>query len=472
MNDNREREISIGELFLHVFRHWKAIIIAAVIGAILLGGYSYYKSIKKYNAAVETQNKENENKKELTVSEKEYVDTIVKQYESAINAQKDYADTYLGKMDADIVYEKDINLYVKLLDEYVPEEKALILNDLMEAYRIFLNSQEFRYGVTNAVKSISLNEVPYLVSAGYANRILSIKIKTSSKKDADTIQEYIETRLTEYTEVIQNTVAAHSIEKYSEKEYKIKDTAISDAQKTYRDSLTAQIEAVKAAFASMSYEQIQLFEEKMEQKLTKLFDTTYEKLGVKIPEASAGASVIPNKGISKKQVIVGAILGIFVMAGYVLCSVLFSKKIKVSDDARLSSDYEIYGPIATNDKIGKTYKKIYGISPDTIDEQIEYVAKRMSMDAKNADIKDITIISSCIDGQTIKDYISKMNIEGVMVKIVNDSLRSTEALKELDIASNIVFMEKYNTTIRKDYEYEVGLAKRNGKNVLGTIMIV
>lgn len=471
MNDNREREISIGELFLHAFKHWRAMIIAAIIGAILLGGYSYYKSVKKHNAAIETQNKENQIQKELTSAEKEYVDTVVEQYEAAISAQKDYANTYLGKMNANAVYEKDINLYVKLLEDKKSEEKEFILNDLMEAYRIFFESQEFRAGVTGVVKAISLDEVKHLVGAGYSNRIFSIKIKTNNKKDADKINDYIESKITECTNRLNNTVAMHSIEIYNQNEYEINDTVIFEAQRVYRDSLNAQIEAVKAKFASMKYGQILLLEEKIGKKLTSAFNTTYANLGVAITEPILGGT-IPAKGINKKQAIIGAVLGIFVMAGYAFCSVLFSKKIKVSDDARLSSDYEIYGPVATKNNIGKINRKIYGISQNTVDEQMEYAAKRISMDSKNADIKEITVISSCIDGQAIQEYMSKMNIEGVKVEIIDGSLKNTEALKKFDATGNIVFIEKYNTTIRNDYEYEVRLAKRNGKNVLGTIMLV
>lgn len=471
MNDNREREISIGELFLHAFKHWRAMIIAAIIGAILLGGYSYYKSVKKHNAAIETQNKESQMQKELTSAEREYVDTVVEQYEAAINAQKDYANTYLGKMNANAVYEKDINLYVKLLEDKKTEEKEFILNDLMEAYRIFFESQEFRAGVTNVVKAISLDEVKHLVGAGYSNRIFSIKIKTNNKEDADKINDYIESKITECTNRLNNTVAMHSIEIYNQNEYAINDSAIYDAQRVYRDSLNAQIEAVKATFAGMKYGQILLLEEKLGKKLTSAFNTTYANLGVAIPEPASGTA-IPAKRINKKQTVIGAVLGIIVTFGCVWCSILFSKKIKFSDDAILSSDYEIYGPVATKNNIRKIDKKIYGISQDTVDAQAEYVAKRISMDAKNADIKEITVISSCIDGQTIQEYMAKMNIEGVKVEIIDSSLKNTEALKKFDTAGNIVFMEKYNTTIRNDYEYEVGIAKRIGKNVLGTIMLV
>ena len=474
MNENNERHISIGELFLHAFRQWKLLILGAVLGALLLGAFSYYKSVKNYNKAVEAQKNDAEAAQELTDSEKEYVDTIAEQYDDAIKAQKDYAETYLAKMDAKNVYEKDIDLYVKLTDTYAPEEKAIVLNDLMEAYRIFLNSYEFRNGVTDVVTTIGINEVEYLVGASYTNRILNIKIKANTQKDVNAIHEYINERITEYTQTIVTTIAGHTIEVYSVKEYKAKDTGISDAQKAYRDSLNAPIETIKGTFANMKYEQILLLEEKLGEKLTEIFNTGYDKLGINVPKNvnTSSTTELPIKGINKKQIVIGLFLGIIVVFGGACCSVLFSKKIKVSDDARLSADYEVYGPVATKDGIGKITRKIYGISQNTVDEQMEYAAKRISMDSKNAGINEITVISSCIDGETVKEYMSKMNIEGVKAEIIDGSLKNTDALKKLDEAGNIVFMEKYNTTIRNDYEYEVSLAKKNGKNVLGTLMLV
>ena len=45
MNDDKEREVSIGEVFLNIFKHWKIIVVAVIIGTVLLGGYSYYKKV-------------------------------------------------------------------------------------------------------------------------------------------------------------------------------------------------------------------------------------------------------------------------------------------------------------------------------------------------------------------------------------------------------------------------------------------
>lgn len=472
MSDNNEREISIGELFLHAIRHWKLIILGAVLGAILLGGYSYYKSVKNYNKAVKEQESNAEEQKELTQSEKDYVDTIVNQYENAIQAQKDYAETYLGKMDAQNVYEKDLNYYIKLVEDIDPDKQALILNDLLEAYRIFFNSQEFRIGVSEEIELISLSEVSYLFGASYANRIFSVKIKTKIKSDADIIHEYVNKRFAEYSQTLNNTIAAHTVELYNSYEYKIKDSAISDAQKAFRDSLQAQIEAVKATFASMNYEQILLFEEKVEMSLPEMFDQPYDKLGITVPKKANSNNTVQAKGIDKKKTIVGIFVGIILAFGYVWCSIIFSKKIKLKDDVKLIKGIEIYGPITERESVNKLDKKIYGIAKNTQENQFEYISSRISMDAKNANLKDLTVVSCGIDTQVIKDLFTKISIKNVEFKIAEGSLRNINALKVFDESNCILFVEKYNVTLRAEYENEIELALRNNKQILGTVMIV
>ena len=37
-------------MIIEIFVHWKGLIVAAIIGAVLLGGYSYYKSMKNVNS--------------------------------------------------------------------------------------------------------------------------------------------------------------------------------------------------------------------------------------------------------------------------------------------------------------------------------------------------------------------------------------------------------------------------------------
>ena len=86
MKDNRE--ISIREIFLHIFKHWKAMIIAAVVGAIILGGYSYYQSVKKHNAALEAQKEEkriNRIIRDLTASEEATAEELLSDEEKEVS---------------------------------------------------------------------------------------------------------------------------------------------------------------------------------------------------------------------------------------------------------------------------------------------------------------------------------------------------------------------------------------------------
>lgn len=461
MNDDKEREVSIGEVFLNIFKHWKIIVVAMIIGTVLLGGYSYYKNNEQDKIIVN-------NKKELTDSEKEYVDTIVEQYKEAKSNQEDYANTYLCKMNPNAVYERDINYYVKLTDNYEAKEKELILTDIMDVYNIFLNSQEFRYGITETINSISTEEVSYLVSIKYNNRILSINIKASTKNDVDKIRNYIVNKITEYTGVVQNAVAFHSIELYNEKEYRIKDLTINDAQKSYKESLNSQMDLVKSTFANMKYEQVELFEEQVEERLTKLFNTSYENLGVKIVD---NANVIeePVKVIDKKYIVIGAILGAFISAIAIFCRTIFSKKIVLCDDIKMYG-YETYGPVTSGNKIGRMNKKIYDIHQDK-EEQIKYIEKRLSMDARKFGAKIIGVVSS-IDDAFVNEFVENLKIDGVEIATIGGTLRDTDALKKFDEYDNVVFVEQFNKTIKKEYEYEIHLADKSGKNILGTIMVV
>ncbi len=54
----RVREINMVDLFVEVLLHWRAIVFAMLIGALLLGGFSYWKllqNIQRQNAIIEEQ---------------------------------------------------------------------------------------------------------------------------------------------------------------------------------------------------------------------------------------------------------------------------------------------------------------------------------------------------------------------------------------------------------------------------------
>lgn len=463
MENRKVREISLGEVFLYFVKQWKIIIIFAILFATILGAYSYYKSVRSYNATANIQ-------KSLTDTEREYVDKVVEQYKDAKLAQENYVNSYLGKINPNAVYERNVNYYIKLADSYDTKDKELVLNDIMETYSTYLNSQEIMYGIAEMINSISIEEIPYLVSIKYSNRILSITIKTCSERDTETIGKYITDKIEECSNVVKSAVALHSIEEYIDNTCKLKDQTINDAQKKYRETLSAQMDNVKANFASMKYEQVQFFEEKIGDKVTDLFNTSYESLGVKNVN-NINDEIVVTKSVNKVYVAIGALFGVFLVAMGVIFKILLTKRIILCDDAK-GYGCEIYGPIVLKNKVGKIDKSIYDIHQDNRDEQIEYVKKRIYMDMNDVDNKKITMISSYKDNSFINDYALELKIDGIEINIINGNLRDVMALKAFDEADNILFVERYNKTYRSEYEYEINLSKRNKKNIVGVIMLV
>ena len=59
-----------------------------------------------------------------------------------------------------------------------------------------------------------------------------------------------------------------------------------------------------------------------------------------------------------------------------------------------------------------------------------------------------------------------------MVEFIKNDIKNIVCVQPFACLPNHVVGKGVIKTIRNKYEYEVGLAKRNGKNVLGTIMMV
>ena len=65
----REREISLIDLFAEILLHWRGILISALLGAVLLGGFGYVRSLqsaKVKNKMLEEQRYAVEQQKEMT----------------------------------------------------------------------------------------------------------------------------------------------------------------------------------------------------------------------------------------------------------------------------------------------------------------------------------------------------------------------------------------------------------------------
>ena len=48
----REREISLVDMIFDILLHWRVIVSAMLIGAIVLGGFGYVSSYRAYNAQI------------------------------------------------------------------------------------------------------------------------------------------------------------------------------------------------------------------------------------------------------------------------------------------------------------------------------------------------------------------------------------------------------------------------------------
>ncbi len=152
INRDYEPTISVKDLFFHLCYRWRSILIAALVGAILLGAYQYLSVQKTHNEG------------KLTTEEKQYEIDLQYYRDSVINAQN------------------NIRTYTKLIQEkedYMNDSVYMSLDSKNEWVAI----KRFSVKVDQAV----LDALPESVQEDPANYVMAVYVYTL-KSDLDSVE--------------------------------------------------------------------------------------------------------------------------------------------------------------------------------------------------------------------------------------------------------------------------------------------
>ena len=95
-----EREISLIDLLVEILLHWRMFLLWMVVGAVLLGGFSYVRFSNTIQQQAETKKTEQAPEEWLTEEEMRNVNYVVA-YENAYLSKEEYfAESLFMKMDS------------------------------------------------------------------------------------------------------------------------------------------------------------------------------------------------------------------------------------------------------------------------------------------------------------------------------------------------------------------------------------
>ncbi len=486
-----EREIDLFDLIADILAHWRSVLIAMIVGAVLLGVFGYVKSYKEF------QNTQNEQVTVSTTRDETTREEKIKQMKESLGddllAGVDSVIVWENKYDLKEIYYKN-SLYMQL------DPLNVVQKELVYQIQVEDNSGGSKFGIVygNVIKNVGLYdwiEQQTGMDAAYVAELISADVKSGMtiadgtqvllsdsncvkivimQKDeescenlADAVKEYLAMQQENLSQEIGN----HELILLSETMGTVMNTGVLNSQTAYRDeisSLKATIAATKAGFTEEQKQYYNL----LTQNDSEIVDTTQD--------AAAESVTVQKPSISIKYVVLGAVIFAFVYAMILCLMYIFNGKLRASDE--LQNLYQIpqMGLIVKESK-----KKLL---PDQWVDNLRNHGKRkftpaQSMELAVAAVKIAAVKNGlehvCLMGcnltegadnvcESIKQALEK---EQIAVTILDNVLYNAEAMEKLENEKGVVLVEKAGSTLYNEVAKEIELLTRQDIAVLGGIVV-
>lgn len=537
----REREISLIDMIFDILLRWRVIVIAMLIGAIVLGGFGYVSSYRAYNAQiaeveaakeqVEEEMAELENtiaKEEEGVDsedempdlnkitkkwlEKKLKETQIQNIHSVLLYEQAYEDA-LAHMKEDVwMQAKSDQIFKTELTFKVSAATSERTNNIERVYEDAVVSGELKERLARVLKSTTaavgdvysfVRGTGSLAEGGDTFRVsVSHYDEAICEKLAQEVKNFIE----EKSAGFQESLGSHVITVVNESVAELTDTGMWNYQNQYYKDLMNQknnIDNMKAAFGlyeiqyydilangkftELTEDAVAEWEEEQELAL-KAEEEATEAITAALEDENSAASIVArgvtvSPGISLKYIILGMILGAFVLLFWYFMVYILNGKLRASDNLQDIYDIpqlgQIKGVVAKKKLFGFVDNWIislrdYNKRKFTQKEAVELAVAAVKIAAAKEGLDTVYMVGCDLKANALEvceQMKAQLSKENICTEVLSNVLYDAQAMCDLEHAKGVVLLETVGSTLYSEIAQELELLKRQGILVLGGILV-
>ena len=481
------REIDLLDMIADVLSHWRGMIVALVLGAVLLGGLSYVKSLR-------------------TVQNLQHPETVVQEETTAEEQLSRLEQSLDDKSLATVLTVVDDEKEYDLKKTYSENSIYMQLNPLQTVQTELIYQVQTADGSMDgqlgALYTSLLNNVGLYdwvaqqtgIEAGYVGELISAKMVSNltimSKEmtlgtncvkvsilqsDAETCQKLadaVKAYISEEQKQLNDELGQHAVVLVSESTGSVMNKDLMNEQIKCRNEIASLQSTIAAAKADFTEEQKQYYEfltweeaEHSEQPAQNVITEEESK---------------PTPTISKKYVLLGAVLFAFVYAVVICMVYIFNTKLREVDELQ-----SIYGIPQIGLVVRESGRKVfldkwvdslrhYGKRKFTAEQSMELAFAAIKIAAVKNGLNNICLMGCNMRAgadkvcESLKAALEK---EQISVSVLDNVLYDAEAMEKMDVMQGAVLVEKAGSTLYNEVAGELELLKRQDITVLGGIIV-
>lgn len=316
-----------------------------------------------------------------------------------------------------------------------------------------------------------VNNARNCVAANPMKSNVKIIVRDAQEPDCDQLAEAVKEYMTEQQKTLEQRLGTHQLILLSDTGATVADANLRNLQRNSVNDLATLATAVGKAKTDLTAEQQQYYDlltwEESETVEAEQSDVTGEQPAV-------------SPSISKKYVLLGAVLFAFVYAGILFLIYIFNSKIRVSDELQTLYHIPQIGVVVRDS--GKQFVfdkwiddlRHYGKRKFNAEQSMELAFAAVKIAAAKNRLNSICLMGCNLDAgagkvcETLKTALEK---EQLNVTVLDNVLYNAEAMEKVDAMTGVVLVEKAGSTLYNEIAGELELLKRQEIAVLGGIVV-
>ena len=265
----------------------------------------------------------------------------------------------------------------------------------------------------------------------------------------------------------------HELILLSETSGKIISTDVMSRQIDYGNqvsNLRSGIASSKAGFTAdqAKYYDLLTWEEGMDEAEIVQKDTVEEQ------------AVAVSPSVSKKYILLGAVLFAFVYAGILFLVYIFNSKLRVSDELQNLYHIPQIGVVVKDSKkkfiLDKWVDDLrhYGKRKFDAEQSMELAFAAVKIAAMKSKLSNVCLMGCNLSagaGKVCESLKAALEKEGIQVTVLDNVLYNAESMEKVEAMTGVVLVEKAGSTLYNEVANELALLKRQDIAVLGGIIV-
>ena len=475
----KERTIRIRDLFIAICQRWRSLLVCFVIGAIVLGAYGWWKSgsetISTPQQAQALGERLGEVRKGVIES---YASDIISSTEQIVLQGKYNQESLLMKLDPFHLSVCELNYYIDASGEDGLDNSKRAA--IAQAYLAKMQESFLGQKVTavvegeNYIETKDFYESPQLIQADKSDLnegILTFRIffqKEANTADVNGLKDAMRTAMGR----VMGELGYHTITLIGESSFQYADLDILAMQETNAkriDDISERIVKIKKAVTESDEEQY--------------LDYLLEQANADDADEGQNITVKSKRHISKKYILVGAVLGLILAAIVIIIKYIATSTIKTSKEIEENFGLQLLGSFEGNDpfyknrktKLDRWLRKKKNRTKGSLsaDEMTELIATKIKIEAEKKGLHHICL---ALDGRMsdntgfLDAMIRKVGDEP-SIKVIRNILEQPEDLAGMSEMDGIVLIEQTNRSDYEDLKKVCALCRNYQVNVIGSIVV-